>query len=93
MGFSVARLAAYWQVDLISYLIPAASTYSPSYSKIELLKCKLDWSLFVAAFARSLSMLASTAEKATWCVQSFCLVKSSYENDIVGVGMSAAHFT
>ena len=33
----------------------------------------------VATIARALSMLASTAEKATWCVWSFCLVKSSYE--------------
>ena len=33
-------------------------------------------------------MLASTAEKATWWVRSFCLVKSSYENNIIGVGTS-----
>jgi len=51
--------------------------------------------IHVAAIARALSMLASTAEKGTftWYMQSFCLVKSSYENNIVGVGMSAACIT
>ena len=33
--------------------------------------------IHVAAIARALSMLASTAKKATWCMWSFCLVKSS----------------
>jgi len=36
--------------------------------------------IHVAMVARALSMLAFTAEKVTWCVRSFCLVKSSYEN-------------
>ena len=49
--------------------------------------------IHVVAIASALSMLASTAEKATRCVQSFCLVMSSYENNIVGVGTSAAHIT
>ena len=36
--------------------------------------------IHVAAITRALSMLAFTAEKATWCVRGFfCLVKSSYE--------------
>ena len=43
----------------------------------------------IATIARALAMLASTAEKPTWCVRSFCLVKSSYENVIVGVGTSS----
>jgi len=30
-------------------------------------------------------MLASTAEKATWCVRYFCLVKSSNENSTMDV--------
>ena len=46
--------------------------------------------IHVATVARALSMLASTAKKATWCVRSFCLVKSSYENSIVDVGTTAA---
>ena len=33
----------------------------------------------VAMVARALSVLASSVEKAAWCVQSFCLVKSSYK--------------
>jgi len=36
-------------------------------------------------------MLAFTTKKATWCVWSICLVKSSYKNNIVGVSTSAAH--
>ena len=41
--------------------------------------------IHIATITRALSMLSSTAEKATQCVRSFCLVKSSYKNNIIDV--------
>ena len=57
------------------------------------LACLVSPRFHVAMIARAPSMLASTAEKATWCVQKFCLVKSSHENNIGDVGTSAACIT
>jgi len=43
------------------------------------LACLVSPRIHIAMVARAPSMLASTAEKATWCVRKFFLVKSSHE--------------